>query len=72
MLPPAHLERLFRSIFVLFKRRLKQQIGKLNIASDGGPQHGVVTAELSFFTGELLALKGFTGFQEDFSDVWGQ
>ncbi|OQV16780.1 Vacuolar protein sorting-associated protein 54 [Hypsibius exemplaris] len=70
MLPAANSQRLFRSIFVLFKRRLKQQIGKLNIARDGGPQHDVVTGEIAFFTGELRSLKSFHRIDDNFSDVW--
>lgn len=70
MLPQPHLERLFKSLLTLFRRRLKQQISKLNISNDGGPQYGIVTSDISFFTNEMNSLNRLAGLLEDFVDVW--
>lgn len=70
MLPQAHLERLFKSLLILFKRRLKQQIAKLSIPHDGGPQHGVVVSEIAFFRNELHALKKLSSLSDILDDVW--
>ena len=70
MLPQAHLERLFKSLLILFKRRLKQQIAKLSIPTDSGPQHGVVVSEIAFFRSELHSLKKLSSLSDILDDVW--
>lgn len=40
-----------------FKTRLRDQLIKMNIQNNGGPQHGVVTAEIVFYLETMKTLK---------------
>lgn len=40
-----------------FKARLRDQLVKLNIQNNGGPQHGVVTTELTFYLETMRSLR---------------
>lgn len=49
-----------------FKDRLRDQISKMNIVNNGGPQHGVVTSELTFYIETMKTLKVLQ--EKDISD----
>lgn len=40
-----------------FKTRIREQLVKMNIQNNGGPQHGVVTAEIVFYLQTMRTLK---------------
>lgn len=40
-----------------FKSRLKDQVSKLNIQNNGGPQHGIVMTEMMFYFETMKSLK---------------
>lgn len=42
VLPPNQIEELYKSIHNSFKSTLRDQLKKLNIVNNGGPQHGLV------------------------------
>lgn len=40
-----------------FKSRLRDQLMRMNIQNNGGPQHGVVTTEIMFYLETMKNLK---------------
>ena len=40
-----------------FKSRLREQLVKMNIQNNGGPQHGVVTTEIIFYLQTMKTIK---------------
>lgn len=68
ILPPTQVQTLYRTVNTSFKEKLREQLVKMNIVNNGGPQHGVVTSELTFY---LEALKGLKILPtEELSDDW--
>lgn len=57
ILPPVEVQALYRTVNVSFKEKLREQLVKMNIVNNGGPQHGVVTSELTFYLEALRNLK---------------
>ncbi|KAG7204995.1 hypothetical protein KM043_005380 [Ampulex compressa] len=57
ILPPAEVQSLYRTVNTSFKEKLREQLVKMNIVNNGGPQHGVVTSELTFYLEALRKLK---------------
>lgn len=43
-----------------FKTRIREQLVKMNIQNNGGPQHGVVTAEIVFYLETMRTLKALS------------
>ncbi|XP_014216228.1 vacuolar protein sorting-associated protein 54 [Copidosoma floridanum] len=59
ILPNDEVQALYRTVNTSFKEKLKEQLVKMNIVNNGGPQHGVVTSELTFYLETLRNLKVF-------------
>lgn len=59
LLPESQLREIFRRIHLSFKEKLKTHLVRLKVNSDGGPQHGLVTQELTFYTENLKLLNIF-------------
>ncbi|XP_059476714.1 vacuolar protein sorting-associated protein 54 [Neocloeon triangulifer] len=57
VLPEKQVQNLYRSAHKMFKIVLKEQLVKMNILNNGGPQHGVVISELTFYLDALRRLK---------------
>ncbi|XP_043498627.1 vacuolar protein sorting-associated protein 54 [Polistes fuscatus] len=68
ILPPAEVESLYRTVNTSFKEKLREQLVKMNIVNNGGPQHGVVTLELTFYLEALRKLKVLPN--EELNDNW--
>ncbi|CAB3381281.1 Hypothetical predicted protein [Cloeon dipterum] len=57
VLPEKQVQNLYRNAHKMFKIVLKEQLVKMNILNNGGPQHGVVISELTFYLDTLRRLK---------------
>ncbi|XP_043210822.1 vacuolar protein sorting-associated protein 54-like [Amphibalanus amphitrite] len=57
VLTAEHSHRLFTRMNAAFVESLRRRVVKLNIKSDGGPQHGLVTSELLFYQEHLKTLQ---------------
>ncbi|XP_046587056.1 vacuolar protein sorting-associated protein 54 isoform X1 [Neodiprion lecontei] len=68
ILPSSQVESLYRSVNTTLKEKLREQLVKMNIVNNGGPQHGVVTSELTFYLEALKALKVLP--MEELNDDW--
>ncbi|KAJ4449356.1 hypothetical protein ANN_00754 [Periplaneta americana] len=56
ILPESQVEELYRTVNKTFKDKLRDQLSKMNIVNNGGPQHGIVTSELTFYLETLKTL----------------
>lgn len=73
ILPDRQIHTLFRVVQKNFKDKLRELLLKYNITNNGGPQHGVVIAELTFFMETLRTLKALTPdelLDDAFNDIW--
>ncbi|XP_066592253.1 vacuolar protein sorting-associated protein 54 isoform X2 [Prorops nasuta] len=68
ILPPVEVQTLYRTVNNSFKQQLREQLVKMNIINNGGPQHGVVTSELTFYLEALRKLKVLPS--EELNDDW--
>lgn len=68
ILPTAEVQSLYRTVNTSFKEKLREQLVKMNIVNNGGPQHGVVTSELTFYLEALRKLKVLPS--EELNDNW--
>ncbi|RWS07048.1 vacuolar protein sorting-associated protein 54-like protein [Dinothrombium tinctorium] len=59
---------LFVKIHEVFKELLRQRLTQLDIANDNGPQHGLVTLELTFYMQTINKLEGAQHLTND--DLW--
>lgn len=66
ILPERQVHRVYRTVNMNFKDKLREQLLRNNIVNNGGPQHGVVTAELTFYLETLRTLKAMPA--EELSD----
>ncbi|XP_056637024.1 vacuolar protein sorting-associated protein 54 [Diorhabda sublineata] len=57
VLPQEQVTDIYEVIHKNFKNRLRDQLTKLNIQNNGGPQHGVVTTETIFYLETMKTLK---------------
>lgn len=57
ILPEQQIHTIYGIVHRNFKDKLREQLLKLNIINNGGPQHGVVTSELTFYMETLRTLK---------------
>lgn len=57
ILPEQQIHIMYGTLHRNFKDKLREQLLKLNIINNGGPQHGVVTSELTFYMETLRTLK---------------
>lgn len=73
ILPSVEVQILYRTVNTSFKEKLREQLVKMNIVNNGGPQHGVVTSELTFYLEALRKLKVLPTNELDdnwMSDIW--
>lgn len=62
------MQSLYRNVNTTLKEKLREQLIKMNIVNNGGPQHGVVTSELTFYLEALKTLKVLP--LEELNDDW--
>ncbi|XP_053140347.1 vacuolar protein sorting-associated protein 54 [Hemicordylus capensis] len=72
LLPEEQTQMLFLRINASYKLHLKRQLAHLNVINDGGPQNGLVTADVDFYTGNLQALKGLKTLDLNMVEIWEQ
>ncbi|KAM8785124.1 vacuolar protein sorting-associated protein 54 isoform 4-T6 [Rhynchonycteris naso] len=72
LLPEEQVQMLFLRINASYKLHLKKQLSHLNVINDGGPQNGLVTADVAFYTGNLQALKGLRDLDLNMAEIWEQ
>ncbi|NXA51519.1 VPS54 protein, partial [Nothocercus julius] len=72
LLPEEQTQMLFLRINASYKLHLKRQLAHLNVVNDGGPQNGLVTADVAFYTGNLQALKGLNALDLNMAEIWEQ
>ncbi|ESO85430.1 hypothetical protein LOTGIDRAFT_229439 [Lottia gigantea] len=70
ILPVSQVKLIFKRINEVFKRILEQQLYKLGVSNDGGPQHGLVMSDLVFYSGSFKTLKGLEYIVVDTNDIW--
>ncbi|XP_047133571.1 vacuolar protein sorting-associated protein 54 isoform X1 [Hydra vulgaris] len=64
------LETLFRDIRRCFKVCFAERLSQLSVECDGGPQHGLVTSDLTFYLSSLKQYSGFSDLNYKFDDIW--
>jgi vacuolar protein sorting-associated protein 54 len=69
-LPVKELVDLFSQIHETFKDVLRLQLVRLKIANDGGPQHGLVTQELTFYLQNLSKHEVAKHIKFSNDDLW--
>ncbi|XP_055593083.1 vacuolar protein sorting-associated protein 54 [Uranotaenia lowii] len=57
ILPEKEVATIYRVVHKSFKDKLREQLLRNNIVNNGGPQHGTVVSELTFYMETLKALK---------------
>ncbi|XP_074143139.1 vacuolar protein sorting-associated protein 54 [Sminthopsis crassicaudata] len=72
LLPEEQTQILFLRINASYKIHMKRQLSHLNVVNDGGPQNGLVTADVAFYTGNLQALKGLKDLDLNMAEIWEQ
>lgn len=73
ILPEQQIHAIYRIVHKNFKDKLKEQLLKNNIINNGGPQHGVVTSELTFYMETLRTLKALPLEEmgdDSMEDIW--
>jgi len=64
------LVQLFAEIHLKFKERLKERLKELNVQMDGGPQHALLCADLSFYIKQFKGLNGLHLISLNFEEAW--
>ncbi|CAG0916129.1 unnamed protein product, partial [Notodromas monacha] len=59
VLPHSQLDAIYSKVHASFRSRIHANIIKSGIKNDGGPDHGLITAELTFYVEQLKSLKCF-------------
>lgn len=57
ILPDQQVHTIYRTVHINFKDKLREKLQRNNIINNGGPQHGIVTSELTFYLETLRTLK---------------
>lgn len=70
ILPLNQMQDLFSKINTSFKGLLRQQLVKLDVTNNGGPQYGLVTSDVAFYSGTYKTLRGLEHLTNDMSDLW--
>lgn len=73
ILPDQQIHQLYRVVHKNFKDKLRELLIKYNIVNNGGPQHGMVTSELTFYMETLRTLKAMPIEELDddtLNDIW--
>ncbi|KAL1006118.1 hypothetical protein UPYG_G00068070 [Umbra pygmaea] len=72
LLPEEQAQMLFLRINASFKMHLKRQLGRLGVYHDGGPQHGLVTVDVAFYTENVQALRTLEKLDLNMAEIWEQ
>ncbi|KAL4238528.1 Vacuolar protein sorting-associated protein 54 [Mactra antiquata] len=70
ILPQEQVKAIFSRINETFKKVLREQLVHLNVINNGGPQHGLVTSDLTFYAGSFKTLRGLEDLAHNIQDVW--
>lgn len=73
ILPEHQVQSIYRVVHKTFKDKLRELLLRNNIVNNGGPQHGVVTSELTFYMETLRTLKALPLNEladEAMNDIW--
>uniref|UniRef100_A0A1I8PN64 Vacuolar protein sorting-associated protein 54 n=1 Tax=Stomoxys calcitrans TaxID=35570 RepID=A0A1I8PN64_STOCA len=73
ILPELQIHAIYGIVHRNFKDKLRKKLLDLNILNNGGPQHGVVTSELTFYMETLRTLKALPAPELDDSireSIW--
>lgn len=73
ILPEQQIHQLYRFVHKSFKDKLRELLSKYNIVNNGGPQHGMVLSELTFYMETLRTLKAMPIDELDddtLNDIW--
>ncbi|XP_076265823.1 VPS54 subunit of GARP complex scat isoform X1 [Rhynchophorus ferrugineus] len=57
VLPEEQVSDIYQEVHKNFKTRIREQLLKMNIQNNGGPQHGLVTSETIFYLQTMKMLK---------------
>ncbi|XP_060529199.1 vacuolar protein sorting-associated protein 54 [Cylas formicarius] len=57
VLPEEQVRDIYEQVHKNFKTRIREQLLRMNIQKNGGPQHGVVTSEMIFYLQTMKMLK---------------
>ncbi|XP_034043639.1 vacuolar protein sorting-associated protein 54 [Thalassophryne amazonica] len=72
LLPQEQTQTLFLRINAGFKLHLKRQLSRLGVINDGGPQHGLVVADVAFYTENVQALRSLECLDLNMAEIWEQ
>uniref|UniRef100_A0A6Q2X3I6 Vacuolar protein sorting-associated protein 54 n=1 Tax=Esox lucius TaxID=8010 RepID=A0A6Q2X3I6_ESOLU len=72
LLPEEQAQMLFLRINASFKMHLKRQLARLGVHHDGGPQHGLVTVDVAFYTENVQALRTLEKLDLNMAEIWEQ
>ena len=74
ILPEQQVQTIYRTVHKTFKDKLRELVIKNNIVNNGGPQHGVVISELTFYMETLRTLHALPEAElkkdESLDDIW--
>ncbi|XP_058062732.1 vacuolar protein sorting-associated protein 54 [Anopheles bellator] len=73
ILPECQVHAIYRTVQRNFKDKLREQLLRNNITNNGGPQHGVVVSELTFYMGTLRTLRALPIDElhdDTLDDIW--
>lgn len=73
ILPEKQVATIYRVVHKNFKDKLREQLLRNNITNNGGPQHGTVVSELTFYMETLRTLKAMPEEElrdESLDDIW--
>ncbi|XP_053666941.1 vacuolar protein sorting-associated protein 54 [Anopheles marshallii] len=73
ILPEKQVHTIYRTVQRNFKDKLREQLLKNNITNNGGPQHGVVVSELTFYMETLRTLRAMPVDElhdDTMDDIW--
>lgn len=70
VLPQHQVKVIFQRIHKSFVNLLRHQLLTLNVINDGGPQTGMVNADIVFYENNIKSLKGVEDVIEGMQSVW--
>ncbi|XP_076820156.1 vacuolar protein sorting-associated protein 54-like isoform X2 [Clavelina lepadiformis] len=70
LLPENQICRILMKLNVDLKERLRALLRKYDVRNDGGPQHGLVTSDLTFYESNIKNLRGMNEADLSLSSVW--
>ncbi|CAH1791272.1 unnamed protein product [Owenia fusiformis] len=70
LLPMPQVKEIFAKVHELFKERLHLLVVHFSVRNDGGPQHGLVSSDLAFYTGNISKLEGLQSLDYSMDSIW--